>query len=1511
MRTKVLFGLLLCVSATFAAAITVTETQRWEPETVDPNYTKEALFSVGLAMSGSLAVVGQYGFHGYRGKAFLYELVGGVWTYSQELAITDANIGFDLFGFDACINGTTAIYVSSRGDGYAPSDTYIRTGAIFVFEPTGPDSTWVQTGKILPDERVKDASFSYPIVIHGDMLVTGSTNYNTVRGAAYVFRRSDTGEMTQEQLITYSDDSVQSYFGCSVSIDGDYMAIGAYAASAGAVGGNSYEGKVRIFHRNEAAWDLETTLYASIHGTSASFGMAVGLVNDTLVVGAPNSYDDIDKSTQPGAVYVFQRNGTDWVETDILFGDGEDDSAFGLQRALAFDGRTLVVGAHQSADDVRLKAGKTFVYQRSHDNWIQTQRLMSSAPLTGAGQGYRIALDNGHLISGAYHETITRESADYREAGAAYYFDLTAGYCPPGTFNDAGTCTDCPDGTYQADWNQPSCNDVEIGYYSTDWLTQTACNDGKFSNATGLASCYLAEPGYFVPADGEAHTEQLPCTADAAYTNTSGNSACNTAEAGYYVADEDRTKQVPCDGGKFQPDGGQTTCVETATKGHYVPADGKPHTTEEDCPAGHYCPTTGMATPEACAAGTFSADTAQDTVDTCAACTAGSYCGGEGLAATSGDCSAGYFCISGATTASPTDGDTGDICPVGSYCPAGSTSSTPCTEVGSYTNATGKEACDVADEGFFVDPTDHTKQQPCNAGKYQPATGKSSCETATKGHYVPADGKPHTTEEDCPAGHYCPTTGMATPEACAAGTFSADTAQDTVDTCAACTAGSYCGGEGLAATSGDCSAGYFCISGATTASPTDGDTGDICPVGSYCPAGSTSSTPCTEVGSYTNATGKEACDVADEGFFVDPTDHTKQQPCNAGKYQPATGKSSCETATKGHYVPEGSIGYTAQQSCVVGTFANETAMTACIIAEAGYYVPSPEATDQLACSAEGAYTNSTGSKSCETATAGWYVNSTDHTKQLTCDGGEYQDETGRGECKTCPAQHSTANDGRPHTVCTAWVSPVVAVNTTTPVTLNLTNANSNVSDATIAIGGETAPCVLMPGPGSAPTTVVPVVSTPTVAAGTYTMTFQLEDGSTETTSITLSQELTIPTEGEVSFSGTSATNTVSSPMCPSKISSKHLSPASFSGASVSGSDVQCKATQSVTPKTIKSSFMPSFKLRLPGMASALTTPTSTVQVCVALTDATFSSTEGINITVSGTPATTVFVADGMVCTLDVYDEDVIATDADTFVTLAGTTLVAAPTSEADSSTALIVVVAVGLFVLAAVAVLTAVATFSVFMVVRQVQKKKAVATAATQLCVRMPAPPGVRGFGLAMSGSLAVVGQYGFHGYRGKAFLYELVGGVWTYSQELAITDANIGFDLFGFDACINGTTAIYVSSRGDGYAPSDTYIRTGAIFVFEPTGPDSTWVQTGKILPDERVKDASFSYPIVIHGDMLVTGSTNYNTVRGAAYVFRWSRTLDKALSISDRAVYAEFHITDCTYAQLIQSLPTMDYGL
>ena len=83
----------------------------------------------------------------------------------------------------------------------------------------------------------------------------------------------------------------------------------------------------------------------------------------------------------------------------------------------------------------------------------------------------------------------------------------------------------------------------------------------------------------------------------------------------------------------------------------------------------------------------------------------------------------GYYCILGASTDTPTDGVTGDICPVGHYCPEMSSDPSPCNT------------------GFFLNSDQNDEEADC-----------LSC---TPGEYCPGVGR-ELPAGNCSDGYYCP-----------------------------------------------------------------------------------------------------------------------------------------------------------------------------------------------------------------------------------------------------------------------------------------------------------------------------------------------------------------------------------------------------------------------------------------------------------------------------------------------------------------------------------------------------------------------------------------------------------------------------------------------------------------------------------------------------------------------------------------------------------------------------------
>ncbi len=175
----------------------------------------------------------------------------------------------------------------------------------------------------------------------------------------------------------------------------------------------------------------EAYLKASNTGVQDHFGVSVGLVGDTLVVGAYqegsgatgiNGDQADDSAPNSGAVYVFQRTGSIWVQEEYLKASnpGADDEFGG---SIALFGDTLAVGASREGStatgvngpkgvDNAVASGAVYLFRRTKGSWMQGAYIKASN--TGAVDwfGTSVALSGDTLAVGAPRESSSATGVD-------------------------------------------------------------------------------------------------------------------------------------------------------------------------------------------------------------------------------------------------------------------------------------------------------------------------------------------------------------------------------------------------------------------------------------------------------------------------------------------------------------------------------------------------------------------------------------------------------------------------------------------------------------------------------------------------------------------------------------------------------------------------------------------------------------------------------------------------------------------------------------------------------------------------------------------------------------------------------------------------------------------------------------------------------------------------------------------------------------------------------------------
>ena len=266
-----------------------------------------------------------------------------------------------------------------------------------------------QSAKIVGWDSVAEDEFGAAVGLSGSVAVVGAPGDNDVganSGSVYVFERNRKGANIwgDTRKLVANDATAGATFGAAVAISGDTVVVGApLSAKAGAEAGAAY-----VFVRSQTdaeSWNQVASLRVENIAIGGRLGSTVAISGDTVVVGAPLAGG--------GEVYIFERNrgGADaWGQVALLRARGID--RFGS--ALAISGDTIAVGAPLAND------GVVYVFERNQggpDRWGVVATVRAAAGKEGDRFGNAVGLDKDILVVGA-----PESDAIASAAGAAYVF---------------------------------------------------------------------------------------------------------------------------------------------------------------------------------------------------------------------------------------------------------------------------------------------------------------------------------------------------------------------------------------------------------------------------------------------------------------------------------------------------------------------------------------------------------------------------------------------------------------------------------------------------------------------------------------------------------------------------------------------------------------------------------------------------------------------------------------------------------------------------------------------------------------------------------------------------------------------------------------------------------------------------------------------------------------------------------------------------------------------------------
>ena len=327
-----------------------------------------------VSVDGNRALVGALGLgleSRGKGAAYVYDWVNQEWQLTAILQSDDIT-NEDFFGGEVLLSGNLAFVNMTGGTTDLP-------GAVYVFEFDGQN--WTQKQKIMAQGVVNSDNFGGSLSKSGGQLMIGAWGTDSLKGSVFVFEYNGS-EWQETQELTANDGVAHDWFGYSVSVSGNFALVGAH-------NDDGESGAAYVFEYDGSSWTQTDKFTASDVNINDWFGFSVSLSGNRAVVGASN--DDSGR----GSAYVFEFNGTDWIQTrKLIADDGQSDDRFGV--SVDQFGDFVLIGAPGYAIDSTL--GGVYLFEYNGSDWNQTLTFTNSAGNLGNEFGNSVSFNADHVF---------------------------------------------------------------------------------------------------------------------------------------------------------------------------------------------------------------------------------------------------------------------------------------------------------------------------------------------------------------------------------------------------------------------------------------------------------------------------------------------------------------------------------------------------------------------------------------------------------------------------------------------------------------------------------------------------------------------------------------------------------------------------------------------------------------------------------------------------------------------------------------------------------------------------------------------------------------------------------------------------------------------------------------------------------------------------------------------------------------------------------------------------------
>ena len=270
-------------------------------------------------------------------------------------------------------------------------------------------SSLIAESKIVASDGQTDDRFGKNVVTTDNwVIVSANRDDDNGLNSGSVYAYYIDNDNFEEYKIQPLDGTSDDYFGKSISIDNNWLAVGSvYDDENGIKSGSCY-----VFYFNGLNWIQHSKIIPSDGSPYDRFGYTVDIKNDILIVSAV--YDD-DFGNDSGSVYIYRKINNVWeFEQKIFSPDIEEEDLFGLSLSIHDD---IILASSVYDDDFGDNSGSVNSFVYTNSGWVHSQKILPSDGNEFDLFGNSIDQSDNILAIGSFYS-----DSDFNNSGSVYIY---------------------------------------------------------------------------------------------------------------------------------------------------------------------------------------------------------------------------------------------------------------------------------------------------------------------------------------------------------------------------------------------------------------------------------------------------------------------------------------------------------------------------------------------------------------------------------------------------------------------------------------------------------------------------------------------------------------------------------------------------------------------------------------------------------------------------------------------------------------------------------------------------------------------------------------------------------------------------------------------------------------------------------------------------------------------------------------------------------------------------------